>query len=521
MKRFLSLALMLIMLSSFFAGNYIQAYADNDFSYIIADNEDGVTIVSVSGKLPESLTIPSKLNGKAVTEIGVNAFSDMIKGVDMSEFESVVIPDSVRYIGWGAFDGCPIKSVKLPDKLEIIDGWAFRYTNLSSVSIPETVSYIGSRAFWTDTLEDVTIPNTVKGICGLAFSCPWLDRQNDEFLIVGDGVLLKSTKNTAELTIPSGVKEIAFDGNGLDKVKVIKVPYGVEKINDVGIYNFEKLEKIILPESLKYIGESSFEYCNKLRTIDIPASVKEIGQGAFNFTQIETVNYAGTKEQWSSVKVTPIEPGKPDVFIASNPTINFAAAANSNQIIVPGNKTQTSAGTADGFKTEANDNGFTITGYDGKAPRDLVIPSKIGSVRVTEIAPEAFYKCKDIVNVTISEGIEKIGWNAFYGCDNMKSVELPDSLLELGDGVFCSCTRLEAVDIPEGILTINRHMFKDCKYLETVFIPGSVTTIGDAAFYGCKSIENVYFGGSVKDWSRVTIKVDNVSLTKNDIICLG
>ena len=61
-----------------------------------------------------------------------------------SELESVVIPESVTEIGEGAFMDCPkLKSVKMPSSLECIGDMAFSgCSSLKSINIPSPVSSI-------------------------------------------------------------------------------------------------------------------------------------------------------------------------------------------------------------------------------------------------------------------------------------------------------------------------------------------------------------------------------------------
>ena len=47
--------------------------------------------------------------------------------------------------------------------------------------------------------------------------------------------------------------------------------------------------------------------------------------------------------------------------------------------------------------------------------------------------------------MTISEGVESIGYGAFHKCDGMTTVTLPASVTAIGRYAFSSCNSLESV----------------------------------------------------------------------------
>lgn len=88
------------------------------------------------------LVIPTKLGGKAVASLGVNALQGY-------EFTTVTIPSTVTTIGYRAFGGClNLKSVKLPDSVKNVAYHAFEgCTALQCVDFGKNVSSIGVKAF--------------------------------------------------------------------------------------------------------------------------------------------------------------------------------------------------------------------------------------------------------------------------------------------------------------------------------------------------------------------------------------
>ena len=111
-------------------------YWDNDFG------SDGIQVVgwNVSGS---SVTIPSEIDGRAVTIIGQFAFQD---NASLTEID---IPDSVIMIKSYAFKGCSgLKEILLPDGISSISGDAFSgCTSLAAITLPQKLNSLGSTAF--------------------------------------------------------------------------------------------------------------------------------------------------------------------------------------------------------------------------------------------------------------------------------------------------------------------------------------------------------------------------------------
>ena len=92
--------------------------------------------------------------------------------------ESVHIPDTVKRIGFAAFEGCcRLEEVTIPGNVEEIGTWAFKNCDyLHDITIKEGVKRIGSEAFadcgwdhWSHKLYSITIPDSVTEIGEDAF----------------------------------------------------------------------------------------------------------------------------------------------------------------------------------------------------------------------------------------------------------------------------------------------------------------------------------------------------------------
>jgi hypothetical protein len=100
----------------------------------------------------------------------------------------------------------------LPSTLEYIDGAAFAACGkLTSVDIPDTVLAIGNNAFNSCTkLSRVEISDKLVYVGDNAFAnTNWLKAQSkEEFVVIGDGILLQYNGNAKNIVIPDTVKRI-------------------------------------------------------------------------------------------------------------------------------------------------------------------------------------------------------------------------------------------------------------------------------------------------------------------------
>ena len=93
----------------------------SNFTY---ENKNGALTITAYNGNKKSVSIPSSINGYAVTAIGDRAFSNH------SELISVTIPESVTSIGWFSFSGCvALSEVSIPSSVETIGYGAFQNCN--------------------------------------------------------------------------------------------------------------------------------------------------------------------------------------------------------------------------------------------------------------------------------------------------------------------------------------------------------------------------------------------------------
>ncbi len=199
------------------------------YNYFLQD--DGSVIIS-SADVSGDVVIPSELGGKTVTSIGEGAF------YKNTAITSVVIPDTVESIGIYAFADCSeLKSVTVGSKVWRISPFAFDNT-------------------------------------------PWLASQTDEFVTVGDGVLIAYNGTSRTPVLPDSVRHLGGAFTGTSDVRSITFGKGVLTISDMALSFCAELAEVNLGLSLVYVGDQAFSGSEKLQTLIFPDTLRYIGSQA-------------------------------------------------------------------------------------------------------------------------------------------------------------------------------------------------------------------------------------------------
>lgn len=162
----------------------------------------------------------------------------------------------------------------------------------------------------------------------------------------------------------------------------------------------------------------------------------------------------------------------------------------------------------------------TVTGFTGE-PENLDIPPEIDGVPVVAIRDNAFYKCSSLIQISLPEGLEKMGHHCFFDCTSLEEIIIPDSVSEIGMGCFESCIQLREAVLPDNLILLQESCFRNCISLEKIIIPqrtaeiqqfcfaectalsnvslgGKLLKVGDLAFFGCPNIHEIYIPESVE-----------------------
>lgn len=104
----------------------------------------------------------------------------------------------------------------------------------------------------------------------------------------------------------------------------------------------------------------------------------------------------------------------------------------------------------------------------------------------------------EIMQITLPQGLEKIGNRAFLGCSNVTSISIPGSVKVIGEAAFCENRNMITLTLNEGLKHIGNSAFELCTSLIDLRIPASVEIIGDHAFYCCESLKCITVSADIR-----------------------
>ncbi len=149
------------------------------------------------------------------------------------------------------------------------------------------------------------------------------------------------------------------------------------------------------------------------------------------------------------------------------------------------------------FDLKKNADGeYIVNGYNGYA-ENLVIPSTIKGIPVSEIGGSAFFNNSTLKSVTLPNSIKSIGNTAFACCSQLTSVTLGDSVVSIDDAAFSNCPMLSSINLPNSLTELGASVFNLCSSLESISIPSGVTEYRGSLFSSCTSLKSITIGNTV------------------------
>lgn len=257
---------------------------------------------------PNNPVYDSRDNCNAIIETATNKL--------VANCKFTKIPDGIESIGTAAFRGSDIESLALPDSVKYIEFGAFsNCVNLRSITIPANIIGIGYAAksytkeirnglsMYTDAQPFSSCPNlTSITVCK---DNPVYDSREDCNAII-ETATNKLIVGCQTTKIPASVTEIgngAFSNCG--SLKSIDLPDGLREIGCSAFTWCESLESITIPGTLTHIKEDAFNNCTKLKSVYLPSSITEIEYPNFYFCPELTIYIPkGTKKKFSELIIS-------------------------------------------------------------------------------------------------------------------------------------------------------------------------------------------------------------------------
>ncbi|MDE5823374.1 MAG: leucine-rich repeat domain-containing protein, partial [Lachnospiraceae bacterium] len=276
-----------------------------------------LTITNYKGTAIEVI-VPERIGKSVVTAIGKAAFTGQtyMKAEDRRRLSvtdrfnprvtdeqielhqgitKIVLPETIQYIGAGAFDKMrSLKEIHIPKGVKEIGCSAFSgCSSLKRITIPDGIEKISACTFFRMALEEIVIPRKVHEIEKMAFvQCGSLKRiiVPENVKKIGDHAFSQCLK-LEELCICEGVEEIGeYAFGGCISLKTLIVPGTVKVIKKDGFMYCKMLESVQICEGVKEIEEGAFARCQNLKEVFIPKSVQRIrskNQGQYHYDVFE------------------------------------------------------------------------------------------------------------------------------------------------------------------------------------------------------------------------------------------
>ena len=364
-------------------------------------------------------------------------------------------------------------------KVTEIEKLAFMYAPVKEVVLPENIREIGSGAFEASQLEEINIPSADVSINMAAFRAT--------------------------------------------KLQTLELPEGFTSVPRSLCLNCSSLYKVVLPSSLIKISTSAFYGCSELGTITIPENVTEIEKQAFgNCTDLYAIYNLNKTPQTIDANVFEgltlsnitlyVPTGCKAAYEAKDVWKEFTI--KELNVVVDGlnyiinNDAKTAKLTFDNLVNN-------YTGLSGKVTIPATITFNDETYQVTEIGNYAFEGNKNITELVLPEGIQKIGCDVIYNAAKIAKMNIPSTvnyIYRIGDGnplisndanytdglLYIDNCLLKAkkdlsgkITVKDGTRLIAGYAFLGCKEITEIVLPETVQEIGDYTFQDCKKLQGI------------------------------
>ena len=374
--------------------------------------------------------------------------------------------------------------------------------------------------------------------------------------LIDNGVLLSANANlglqteNGVVTLPERVTEIGAGAfSGVTGLKEVIIPGTVKVIQDDAFSYNTEIEKVTIEDGVLSIGRNAFKNCTSLKEVIIPDSVIEIDSLAFancsNLIKVQLSNNIATiKDQvfMGCSNLTEINMPNSLVSIYTEAFLNCYKLDN---IHIPAGVTNINSSA---FNNCTNLYNLTIDEaneiYEAEGG---IIYTKDNSTLIM-LAPMATRE-----EVTIREGVKRLGSGSLSMCKNMTTLNLPSSLEYITGQAFpTTASTLEIINIPES----NEHYYAESGYIyskdgkELVYvvpskieininenveiiksfsinvtkateliIPDSVKKIEETIFKQASNLKKMQIGSGVNDLSpifKAWSDINNLTITIDD-----
>ena len=292
-----------------------------------------------------------------------------------------------------------------------------------------------------------------------------------------------------------------------DKIETVKVESGVTHIGECAFYHCNALNRLSLPSGLKSIAYGAFWGTN-CKTVVIPKSVSSIGDRAFHGAGIEKFQVESGNKSFSADKYGCLYNKDHSTLIhypAMNTQTSFTLPASVKKI-----ESEALAWTYNlkEIKVHKKNTAFSADKYGClyNKKKTVLIQYPLGNTRTT---------------FTVPAKVKRIGDAAFADADYLKRIVLQNKVTEIGQWAFFSCSELEAIGFPSSLKSLAWQAFSACDSLSVVKIPASMKTISERAFEDCGRLKYILYTGSKSNWKSLRVEKNNQAFKKATVYYVG
>ena len=430
--------------------------------------------------LPKSLTSIGKEVFAECTSLESIVLPDAVVSLPIHAFEkctalkSVVLPRSLTEINLGAFSECTsLKTINLSNSnllTNIVNSAFYKCTSLEAITLPDSLTHIGDYAFGKCTaLTTVTLPRN-----------PNCDIETEAF----------GNCSIRTLIAPTGCGNVYLDMFAYYHVDAARINC------DLYVLNPNCMIQVRLNTSdSQHVISSSFQASVRIHGYSSSTAESFANRYAYQFIELNP-------EQLEELTATTTTTTTDTTTTTTTSTTTTATTTKTTTVSTETTSIETTTTTTEDRRPKAvfdpETKTLTVSGsgsmeeiyrlYNGISRSDVVCV--VIEDGITDILPNAFNDCSNLVSVQIGKDVGEIGYSAFKCCTSLSEITLPDSVRMIGEQTFYDCSALETVHFGSGLESIERQAFFGAG-LTAADIPASVKEIGDDAFYECKSLSSL------------------------------
>lgn len=451
--------------------NFVTEGDENGFSYVTYSDHSEIVACEIDEEA-ESIEFPSTLGGKPVTVIG----GSILMG--NANLKSAVIPHGVTDIGNNVFSGCTeLSAVSIPSTVRRIgcsafygtkwydglegefvtvgDGVLIKYGGKGgNIVIPENVAYLSDAFSGNNSIYTVEVPDSVFGISDYAFyrcgsiteikipdkmtdigicileGTTWLEAEENEFVTVGDSVLIKYGGSSADVIVPEGIKYIAGAFKENTDIESVTLPGSVINTGDAVFYGCSSLREVTFLGDDTRVGDAAFAECSKLESVKLPENLEILGTHTFS----------------SCTKLKDVTLPKSVIYIGISAFYNCAVL------------------------------------------EQIVLPESL-----KEVGSSAFFGCIKLKSIALPDSTVRIGTAAFSCCYALESATLSPAVSEIPDAAFSYCPLLKEIRLGSYIKSVGKYAFEASAGIK-VYVENDMTVFDGDSFSECSSVPEIICG---------------------------